>query len=154
MITTGGKNGEPLRILLADDSETDRKLFIEAFRDIGLNTIVATVNDGEELMEYLHNKQASLPHLLFLDLNMPRKSGLECLREIKANPAYNDVSIAIYSTSASEKDIEETFMNGANVYIKKPVEFDMLIAVLKKAVTSAYNYQSPPFNKANFLLRI
>lgn len=71
----------PLFILLADDDESDRFLFIEAFEEMAIETIVHTVNDGVQLMNYLAKTDITLPHLLFLDLNMPRKNGLECLKE-------------------------------------------------------------------------
>ncbi len=144
----------PLHILLADDDESDRLLFKEAFKELKLKTVVQTVNDGKELMDYLKKKDARLPHIVFLDLNMPRKNGLECLIEIKNSEKLKDISIAIYSTSASEKDIEETFYNGANVYIKKPNNFNKLKEVLSKAVSATHLYREPPFNKENFLLRV
>ncbi len=144
----------PLHILLADDDESDRFLFKEAFEEMKVKTVVHTVNDGLQLMEYLSQENIPLPHLLFLDLNMPRKNGLECLKEIRSIEKLKDISIAIYSTSASEKDIEETFLFGANVYIQKPSDFSELKHVLNKAVMSAFVYQEPPFNKANFLMRM
>lgn len=144
----------PLHILLADDDESDRFLFMEAFEEMKAKTIVHTVNDGLQLMEYLSQENIPLPHLLFLDLNMPRKNGLECLKEIRSIEKLKDISIAIYSTSASEKDIEETFLFGANVYIQKPSDFSELKHVLNKAVISTFVYQEPPFNKANFLMRM
>jgi CheY-like chemotaxis protein len=112
------------------------------------------VKDGIELMDYLTKENTPLPHLLFLDLNMPRKNGLQCLKEIRSNKDLKDISIAIYSTSASEKDIDQTFLNGANVYLKKPNNFSMLKLVLEQAVVATVQYQHPPFNRANFLLRI
>lgn len=145
---------EPLHILLADDDESDRMLFKEAFEELEIKTIVHTVNDGKQLMDYLTKKGNHMPHLLFLDLNMPRKNGLQCLKEIRSSKKLRDISVAIYSTSASEKDIEETFLNGANVYIKKPNNFNALKQVLDKAVMAAYSYEAPPFDKANFFLRI
>ncbi len=144
----------PLHILLADDDESDRLLFKEAFEELEIKPIVHTVNNGMQLMDYLTKKGTPLPNLLFLDLNMPRKNGLECLKEIRSNKKFKDISIVIYSTSASEKDIDETFLNGANVYIKKPNDFSMLKQVLAKAVITPSLYQGLPFNKANFLLRI
>ncbi len=143
-----------LNILLADDDESDRFLFKEAFEEMKVKTNVYTVNDGLQLMEYLSQENVTLPHLLFLDLNMPRKNGLECLKEIRSIEKLKDISIAIYSTSASEKDIEETFLFGANVYIQKPSDFSELKHVLHKAVMTAFVYQEPPFNKANFLMRM
>ncbi|MBK6622170.1 MAG: response regulator [Saprospirales bacterium] len=144
----------PLHILLADDDEGDRFLFLEAFEELKTKTIVRTLNDGVQLMDYLVKEGTLLPYLLFLDLNMPRKNGLECLKEIRSNDKLKDISIAIYSTSASEKDIEETFLNGANVYIKKPSDFNHLKEVLERAVLAANQSQEPPFSIANFLLRV
>jgi CheY-like chemotaxis protein len=145
---------KPIQILLADDDEADRLLFREAFEELRIRTVVHTVNNGVQLMEYLSDAQNPLPDLLFLDLNMPRKNGMECLKEIRSTPALKDISVAIYSTSSSEKDMRETFYNGANVYIHKPNDFNTLKEVLHKAVLSANVYLEPPFKKENFLLRI
>ena len=147
-------NNEPILILLADDDENDRLLFTDVFQELKINTIIHTVNDGLQLMEYLLKNKTKLPQLLFLDLNMPFKNGLECLKEIRSNPDLRELSVAIFSTSLSQKDIDETFIQGANIYINKPNSFNELKEVLNKAVMAAYMYQEPPFNKANFLLRI
>jgi len=112
---------EPLYILLADDDETDRLIFKEAFEDLKIKTIVHTVNNGEQIMDYLNKKDSHLPHLLFLDLNMPRKSGLECFKEINGNKKLKDISIAIYSTSNSKKDVEETFRTEQTFISTSPV---------------------------------
>ena len=145
---------DPLLILLADDDEVDRLLFTEALSELKIKTIVETVNNGEELMKWLNEKQEHLPHLLFLDLNMPRKNGLQCLKEIRSMEKLKNISVAIYSTSQNEKDMEETFRNGANVYINKPSDFNILKQVLEKAVMAAYQYQEVGMKKENFLLKI
>ena len=145
---------EPVHILLADDDEADRMLFVEAFAELKINTEVNTVNDDNELMEYLESNSKRNPHFIFLDLNMPLKNGIECLKEIKSSKKFNDIIIAIYSTSDHKKDIEETFLNGANVYITKPNSFNKLKIVLEKAVTMAYQYQDNSMERENFLLRI
>jgi len=147
-------NNPPLRILLADDDEADRLLFTEAFSELKIKTTVETVNDGVQLMECLNMEDVTLPHLLFLDLNMPRKNGLECLKEIRSNVKLKDVSIAIYSTSDHKKDVEETLQGGANVYITKPADFNILKQVLEKAVMVTYQYQDKGMNPENFLLKI
>ena len=147
-------NNEPIHILLADDDEGDRLLFKVAFSELKTKTVVRTVNNGIQLMEWLNKKDILLPYLLFLDLNMPPKNGLECLKDIKSNEKLQDVFIAIYSTSDSEKDMEETFRNGANVYITKPNDFNKLKQVLEKAVQTAYTYQDTTLNRENFLLKI
>ncbi len=145
---------EPFHILLADDDESDRLLFTEAISELKIKTVVHTVNDGVQLMDWLKMKKNQLPHLLFLDLNMPLKNGIECLKEIRGNRKLKDIAIAIYSTSDSEKDIEESFLNGANVYITKPDNFNMLRLVLEKAVMTAYQYEDQSIRRENFLLRI
>ncbi len=145
---------EPLYILLAEDDESDRLIFKEAFAELKINTIVHTVNDGVQLMKWLNKESNRLPHLIFLDLNMPRKNGMECLKEIRSNKKLKDVFVAIYSTSDNEKDMEETFLNGANVYITKPGSFNKLKNVLEKAVVTAFQYQDQSMIRENFLLRI
>jgi CheY-like chemotaxis protein len=147
-------DNKPIYILLADDDEADRLLFTEAFEELKIKSVVHTVNDGVQLMEYLAKKDITLPHIIFLDLNMPRKNGLQCLKEIRNDKSFNDVFVSIYSTSSSEKDMEDTFYGGANVYIHKPNDFNTLKEVLHKAVMTAHLYRDPPFNKDNFLLRI
>lgn len=143
-----------INILLADDDEDDRSFFIDAFEELKITTKVKTFKDGVYLMEYLNNDAPSFPNVLFLDLNMPRKSGMECLKEIKQNPKFNDIAIAIYSTSASEEDIEKTFVMGANIYIKKPNDFNQLKKVLSEVVTLNWQYHTNGLNKDNFLLRL
>jgi CheY-like chemotaxis protein len=148
------ENEQPLHILLADDDEGDRLLFNVAFSELEIKSVVHTVNSGMQLMEWLNKKNIRLPDLLFIDLNMPPKNGLECLREIKSNEKFKDVFIAIYSTSDNEPDMEKTFHTGANVYITKPNDFNVLKKVLEKAVEKASKYQDPRMIRENFLLRI
>ncbi|MFD0991504.1 response regulator [Mariniflexile jejuense] len=143
-----------IHIILADDDEDDRLFFTDAFEELNMNTKVTTFNDGVELMAYLNSDDAILPNVLFLDLNMPIKSGIECLNEIKANSKMNDIAIAIYSTSASEEDIEDTFVLGANIYIKKPSSFKDLKKVLSEVVSINWQYHTNGLNKDNFLMRL
>lgn len=143
-----------LHIMLADDDQDDRDFFSEAFDDLKIKTRLNLFNDGQQLMNYLLNTDCDLPHILFLDLNMPIKSGIECLLEIKKEEHLKDIAIAIYSTSASEEDIEETFINGANIYIKKPNDFKVLKKVLSDIVTINWHYQTSGLNKDNFLLKM
>lgn len=145
---------DPIQILLSDDDEADRLLFAEAFSELKINTIIRAVNDGVQLMEWLNISNIQLPHLIFLDLNMPIKNGLQCLKEIRSNEKFDEIFIAIYSTSSNEKDIDDTFHNGANIYITKPSDFNLLKDVLEKAVMTAYRYRDGAMKKENFLLRL
>jgi len=143
-----------LNIALADDDEDDRFLFKDAIDEIKIKTKLSLFNNGKELMDYLTLPNVILPEVIFLDLNMPIKNGMQCLKEIRENPNLNDLSVAIYSTSSSEKDIEETFINGANIYINKPTNFAALKAAIEKVLQLNWQYQTSALNRDNFLLRI
>lgn len=142
-----------LHIMLADDDEDDRSFFVEAFKEVKIKYTISTFNDGVELMEYF-DEGNPLPDIIFLDLNMPRKSGMECLKEIRRNKRLKDVSIAIYSTSSSEQDIEDTFISGANVYIKKPSDFTQLKKILSDVVHINWQYITDGLNKDSFILNL
>ncbi|MBJ7882108.1 response regulator [Gelidibacter salicanalis] len=141
-------------VVLADDDEDDRLFFVEAFEELKIQTRVDIYKDGVALMDALNVPDSVLPNILFLDLNMPKKSGLECLIEIKSNNRFKDIAIAIYSTSASEEDIENTFVQGANIYIKKPSDFKILKKILSDVVTINWQYHTNGLDKDNFLLRL
>lgn len=143
-----------VKIILADDDESDRLIFIEAFSEIRIKADVVALHDGKQLMEYLDKNKVDLPAIIFLDLNMPRKSGVECLKEIRATKKFKDIPIAIYSTSSSKNDIEESFQYGANVYLKKPSDFNKLKEALYKVVSSANPFLEPIFNIDNFLMKV
>ena len=145
---------EYINICLADDDQDDRLFFTDAFDELKIKTKVSTFNDGVELMNYLNDADSVLPNVLFLDLNMPKKNGVECLLEIKKNEKFNDIAVAIYSTSSSEEHIEETFINGANIYIKKPSDFETLKKILSEVVTINWQYHTSGLNKDNFLMRM
>lgn len=141
-------------ITLADDDEDDRLFFTDAFDELKINTIVNTHKNGKELLEFLNHPQTVLPNIIFLDLNMPILNGIDCLKEIKKNEKFNNIAIAIYSTSSSDEDVENTFVLGANIYIKKPSDFNTLKKVLSDVVTLNWQYHTSGLNKDNFLLRL
>lgn len=143
-----------LNIALADDDEDDRLLFKEAIEEVPIETKLSLFNHGQELMDHLCLPNIVLPHLVFLDLNMPIKNGMQCLQEIRDNPLLNQVVVAIYSTSSSEKDIESTFVLGANVYINKPNSFNNLKEVIERVLQVNWQYETSNLNKDNFLFRI
>jgi CheY-like chemotaxis protein len=143
-----------LHILLADDDEDDRLFFKDAFEEVKIQTQVQFAHDGMELMEHLMHPDTILPDILFLDLNMPKKTGKECLMEIKKTDHLKHLIIAIYSTSSSEEDIEDTFIQGANIYIKKPSNFNALKKIINEVVTLNWHYHTSGLNRDTFLLRL
>jgi CheY-like chemotaxis protein len=147
-------NKEHTKILLADDDDDDRMIFTDAFKEVKIKTKLEVVKDGNELMDFLKQPQNELPDVLFLDLNMPCKSGMECLAEIKSDGRLKDMAIVIYSTSASENDIEETFVKGANVYLQKPNDFGVLKKLLSEVIIINWQYQTSGLNRDNFVMSL
>jgi len=131
IILTAIFNRKPFHVILADDDQDDRDMFTEALLEIVPMAKIMTAVDGERLLELL-TSASNNPDLIFLDLNMPRKNGFDCLQEIKKSPFWKSIPVVIYSTSANTDQIERTFNTGANRYIQKPVTFDGIMSVLKK----------------------
>lgn len=124
-----------IRILLTDDDEDDREFFAEAVEDLELNNPIEFCKNGIELLERLSDKDLGIPDIIFLDLNMPILSGFETLQQIREDAKFKNVPIiAIYSTSATEDGIKNTFGLGANAYIVKPLAFGDLKKLLKKVI--------------------
>jgi CheY-like chemotaxis protein len=110
----------------------------DALEESRLANDLRCVEDGEELMDYLHRRgkyaapnDAPRPGLILLDLNMPRKDGREALKEIKAQPELRSIPVVVLTTSQAEEDIYRTYDLGVNSFITKPVNFESLVALMK-----------------------
>jgi len=114
-----------LLILIVDDDSDDRELFKEAVAAIDNTLQVNEARNGEEALAML-NSGRKLPDYVFLDLNMPRMDGKQCLRKIKASPLLQNIPVIIYTTSKLQVDIEETAKYGATCFITKPSRFTEL----------------------------
>jgi CheY-like chemotaxis protein len=132
------KQGKPIIILYAEDDEEDRLLMQDALKESRLTNDLHCVDDGEEMMEYLHRRgkysklnDLPLPGLILLDLNMPRKDGREALGEIKADPNLRRIPVVVLTTSKAEEDILRTYDLGVSGFIIKPVTFESLVDVIK-----------------------
>lgn len=135
--------GTPIGILVADDDPDDRLFIKEAIEEVRLANELTLVNDGVELMDYLHRRGEyeylsgyPLPGLILLDLNMPRKDGREALQEIKSHPDLRRIPVVVLTTSKADEDILRTYDLGANSFISKPVTFEKLVEVM----TAVTNY--------------
>ena len=142
----------PINLILADDDEDDCLFFKEALNEIQLDTSLTTANDGVELMEVLSKKGAISPHVLFLDLNMPRKNGLECLLDIKRNKKFKQLPIIIFSTSADKEIVNQLHQSGAHYYIRKPVDFSQLKKVIHQALIGILENHTIQPSKEDFEL--
>lgn len=118
-------------ILLAEDNPDDALLTIHALQEAKVCNEIVHVGDGAEALDYLFARgkyagrdPADLPALLLLDLNMPKISGLEVLREVRANPQTRRLLVVILTTSKEERDLIASYDLGVNSYVRKPVDFD------------------------------
>jgi CheY-like chemotaxis protein len=139
----------PLRILLADDDEDDRQLFEEAISHIHPGLQIENAETGYDLLKKLATGQK--PDIVFLDLNMPGKNGKECLAEIRSNKNWKDIPVIIYSTSFSKKDISDTYIAGANLYLLKPTSFPELIQRIRQSFSFDWD-KKPRIDHNDFVL--
>jgi len=130
-------------ILLADDDTDDCQLFTDALHELNKPFRLTCEPNGERLMKFL-NEAKELPDIIFLDLNMPRKNGFECLSEIKKNELLCHLPVVIISTSFDKKTIDLLYQNGANYYLRKPNDFPALKRLIDKAVTLVSQKNSQP----------
>lgn len=142
-----------LHLLLADDDKDDRFFFNKVLKQLTIPVELTTVDDGVQLMDFLSDHIGDLPDALFLDLNMPRKNGSECLAEIKLNQKLKNLPVIIYSTSLPDDTADLLYKNGAYYYIRKTYLLDLkkileyiLPLLLEK------NFKRPPRDK--FLLKL
>ena len=125
----------PIEILLVEDNEGDVRLTREALQEAKVRNNLAVVRDGEEALDYLRRPgpegiKPARPDLILLDLNLPKKDGREVLAELKRDPDLRRLPVVVLTTSASEKDILESYDLHANCYITKPVDLDQFINVV------------------------
>ncbi len=126
-------------ILLVEDNPNDVELTLRAFRKNHLINSITVVNDGEAALDYLfcrnefaNRTKSPLPTIVLLDLKLPKLSGLEVLKEIRANKTTSILPVVILTSSNEEQDLVQSYRNGANSYIRKPVEFNKFIHAVQQ----------------------
>ena len=124
-----------LYVLLADDDEDDCFFFQEALNELPASAHLTVVHDGEQLMQLLAKTTDSLPDVLFLDLNMPRKNGFECLLEIRSNEQLKQLPVVILSTSFDRAMADRLYRSGANCCMSKPSVHPELKSLIQQALT-------------------
>lgn len=143
-----------LNILLADDDEDDRMIFTEIVAQMEEDIHLRTVSDGQQLLQLLSERAVPLPDVIFLDLNMPSKNGKQCLKEIKTSPSLRHLPVIIYSTSAAEKDISDTYKQGASLYIQKPSNIKGLKKTLTDVLSIDWSNGHLSVDEDNFLVKL
>jgi CheY-like chemotaxis protein len=123
--------GEPLTILLVEDNLDHAELVKRNMEDFQVANSIIHVEDGEAALDYLHGRgkyadreQYPVPHLMLLDLRLPKVDGLEVLKEVKTNDALRPMPVVILTTSEAERDMAKAYEYHANSYVTKPVNFE------------------------------
>ena len=142
-----------LRILLADDDKDDRFFFEKALKTLPTQTELFSVEDGEKLMTYLLKNITNLPDVLFLDINMPRKNGSECLQEIKRHGKLKEIPVVMYSTSLHEDVADLLHCHGASYYIQK-TDFTFLPNLIDKALRMIITDKNTHPERKEFILTV
>jgi two-component system, chemotaxis family, response regulator Rcp1 len=131
-----------IEILLVEDNPGDVRLIVESFKENNLKCHIQVVQDGEEALTYLCRKgkykKAVRPHLVLLDLNLPKKNGHEVLAEIKTNPELRRIPVIILTSSDRDEDLKKSYDLYANGYISKPAS----VEELSRMVLALHGYWS------------
>ncbi len=142
-------------ILLVEDNPDDIELTLRAFRQHQLGNEISVVRDGVEALDYLYARGQyagrngnCLPTLILLDLKLPKLHGIEVLKEIRAQPITECLPVVILTTSDEEKDIVESYRNGANSYVRKPVRYEDFVAAVRELGLYWLLLNTPPKKRA------
>jgi two-component system, chemotaxis family, response regulator Rcp1 len=124
----------PARVLLVEDNEADVRLTREALRESGDEVRLSSVGDGEQALAYLRREggytEAARPDLVLLDLNLPRKNGIEVLDEMRADGSLACIPVIVLTSSAAQQDVEACYSRGANAFVVKPIELDAFMDLI------------------------
>ncbi len=125
---------KPIEILLVDDDPAHVRLTMEVIKGCKIRNNVTVMRNGEEALNFLFKRppfeDRAMPDLIMLDLNIPKKSGLEVIKEIRQGPEIKNLPVIVLTTSDDAKDIETAYKLGANCYITKPVDLNQFINVI------------------------
>jgi len=140
-----------IEILLVEDNPGDIRLTREALKESKIVNNLSVVTDGIEAMNFLRKKDnyaaAPVPDLVLLDINLPKKSGIEVLTEIKSDDVLKVIPVVILTTSQADRDIIRSYEAHVNCYIAKPVEFNSFMEVVKSIEGFWLTIVSLPANK-------
>jgi two-component system response regulator len=125
-------------VLLVEDHPADVRLTVEALKALGVPSQLTVANDGVEALATLRERttrKETLPHIVLLDLNLPRMDGRELLKELKGNETFKHIPVVILTTSQAEQDVLSSYNLGANAFIHKPADLDQFFDTMKAFAT-------------------
>jgi CheY-like chemotaxis protein len=140
-----------LHVFFGDDDQEDIEFFKRAISETSDDIRITIAKDGLQLLEFL---QVVVPDIIFLDLNMPRMNGIDCLKEIRNQEIYKDVPVIIYSTTAEKAHIDLTYALGANMYIQKPENFTKIKDRLAKTLALSLDDLVPQPPKSKYVVNL
>lgn len=141
-------------IFIADDDTDDLILFEDALREISEDSQLTTAKDGQQLMQILDETVPPPPDVIFLDLNMPRKNGFECLDEIRHSAKLKNIPIVIFSTSDQPEAVNKVYEKGAHHFLKKPSSFPLLKQAIQKVLAINWSEYAAQPSKDKFILHV
>lgn len=134
-----------LNVVLAEDDKDYQEIFNNALTEVNIPTTLTVVSDGMELMKTLQSPNSPSYNIVVLDINMPKKDGIECLREIKQDKKLSN-TFSVILTSSQDIMIKQTAYDaGANLFLTKPEDFDEYVETVRKILTSDWQMKLPIF---------
>jgi CheY-like chemotaxis protein len=141
---------ERIRILIVDDDHVDKQLFAEGLAVLPSSYILRSASDIDQLFALL--AQPPLPHVIFLDINLPKLDGFYGLQTLKSHPVYCTVPVVMFSVSDNEKDIEASYVGGAHYYMIKPYSIMNLRQSIKKIMSINWTISQPIPDRHHFVI--
>ena len=146
--------GEPLKILLVEDNPAHAEMVTRSFSDNRIANEISHVEDGEQALDYLHHRgaysdsqESPRPHLVLLDLRLPKIDGLEVLNAIKTTDDLMSIPVVILTTSSADMDVAKAYKHHANSYLVKPIEFENFTKMMDDLGYYWLAWNRSPFNK-------
>lgn len=147
-------NKEYLNVIAVDNDEGNIIFFKNIFKDLKIGVKSQCFSEGEGLMKYLKTCGAIIPEIIFIRYDIPGKSSMDYLKEIKADSKFSTIVIVVYAHQISEVEIEEIFVDGANVFMRQPETYEGLKKAITEIITINWQYHSSGLNIDNFIMKV
>jgi len=132
-------------IVLAEKDAEYQEIFQEALEEMSFPTTLTIVNDGKELMDKLKAAQSSTYNVVVLDVNIPKKSGIQCLKEIRKNNRWNNTFSVVLTSDKNRNQVEKAYGAGANLFLTKPDSYTDYLETIRRILTSEWEMSLPIF---------